>query len=191
MGIRRQLGGGHVADVGGVCFVTDYWAGHSHSVSFSLSGLYSVLFLDPGFSDAWVIIILSVGYNCICVGCTLSCSFIIFCNLEKWKYTQQKGFQWEVLLPPVSHPLLPWSPSTITCVSFLCILELVCTFFFWIFIEFVTVLLLFVFLAFGPEACGILTPWLMRDQTYNPCIGRQGLNHWTTREVSILSYLQC
>ena len=31
-----------------------------------------------------------------------------------------------------------------------------------------------------PEACGILQT---RDQTRIPCIGRQILNHWTTREV--------
>ena len=28
-----------------------------------------------------------------------------------------------------------------------------------------------------------------RDQTYTPCIGRQSLNHWTTREVSARLFL--
>ena len=34
-----------------------------------------------------------------------------------------------------------------------------------------------------PGACGIFLRWTM-DQTQVPCIGRQILNHWTTREVS-------
>ena len=36
-----------------------------------------------------------------------------------------------------------------------------------------------------PGACGILVPQL-RDQTHVPCIGRQILNHWITREVLTL-----
>ena len=36
-----------------------------------------------------------------------------------------------------------------------------------------------------PEAYGILSS-LTRDWTHTPCIGRQSLNHWTTREVSLL-----
>ena len=28
--------------------------------------------------------------------------------------------------------------------------------------------------------------FLSRDQTHVPCIGRQILNHWTTREVSVI-----
>ena len=51
---------------------------------------------------------------------------------------------------------------------------------FKVFIEFVTVLLLF--LCFGVEACGILSPRSGVEPT-PLCIGRQSLNHWTTREV--------
>ena len=51
-----------------------------------------------------------------------------------------------------------------------------------IFIEFVTILLLFYVLVFWPQ--GIWDPSsLTRDRTHTPCIGRQRLNHWTTREV--------
>ena len=38
-----------------------------------------------------------------------------------------------------------------------------------------------------PKACGIL---LDRDQTHVPCIGRWILNHWTTREVLVLFFLE-
>jgi len=38
-------------------------------------------------------------------------------------------------------------------------------------------------LAYLLWACGILVPWLGINQTYVPCIARQILNHWTTREV--------
>ena len=52
-----------------------------------------------------------------------------------------------------------------------------------VFIEFVTILLLFyVFWFFGHEACGNLSS-LTRGRTHSPCIGRQSLNHWTAREV--------
>ena len=38
---------------------------------------------------------------------------------------------------------------------------------------------------FGCKAYGILA-FLTWDQTHTPCIGRQSLNHWTTREVPLL-----
>ena len=38
-----------------------------------------------------------------------------------------------------------------------------------------------------PAACGI---FLDQDQTYVPCIGRQILNHWTTREVLLFQVLK-
>ena len=54
---------------------------------------------------------------------------------------------------------------------------------FKVFVEFMIVLLLFHILFF-------YWPWgmwelssLTRDQTHTPCIGKQNLNHWTTREV--------
>jgi len=57
---------------------------------------------------------------------------------------------------------------------------------FKVFIEFVTILLLFWFWFFGQEAWTILVSSLTRDQTHTPCIGRSSLNHWTTREVPCL-----
>ena len=61
-------------------------------------------------------------------------------------------------------------------------------------VEFVTILLLLLslFLMFWSLLFNVLVflPWGMwdfsspiRDHTRNPCIGRQNLNHWTTREV--------
>ena len=51
-----------------------------------------------------------------------------------------------------------------------------------VFIEFVTILLLFYVLVFRPRGMWDLSS-LTRDRTRTPCIGRQSLNHWTTREV--------
>ena len=42
---------------------------------------------------------------------------------------------------------------------------------------------------FGTEACGILAPWPGIKPT-PPAIGRQNLNHWTTREVPHLGFLK-
>ena len=53
---------------------------------------------------------------------------------------------------------------------------------FKVFIEFVTVLLLFWVLVFWSWGIWDLSSQT-RDQTHTPCIGRQSLNHWTTREV--------
>ena len=53
---------------------------------------------------------------------------------------------------------------------------------FKVFIEFVTILLLFYVLAFWPRGMGDLSP-TTRDGIHTTCIGRQSLNHWTTREV--------
>ena len=53
---------------------------------------------------------------------------------------------------------------------------------FKVFIEFVTVLILFYLLVFwlrGMWDLGSLT----RDRTRTPCIGRRSLNHWTTKKV--------
>ena len=51
-----------------------------------------------------------------------------------------------------------------------------------VFIEFVTILLLFCVLVFWPRGMWDLSS-PTRDQTCTPCIGRQSLNHWTAREV--------
>ena len=56
------------------------------------------------------------------------------------------------------------------------------------FIEYVTLLLLFYVLVFCLQGtCHLSSPiW---DQTLIPCIGRWSLHHWTTREVSQISFL--
>ena len=53
---------------------------------------------------------------------------------------------------------------------------------FKVFIEFVTILLLFYVLVYWPRGVWHLSS-LTRDWTCTPCIGRQSFNHWTTREA--------
>ena len=53
---------------------------------------------------------------------------------------------------------------------------------FKIFIEFVTILLLFYVLVFWHWGMCDLSP-KTRDQTHTPCVGRWSLTHWTAREV--------
>ena len=55
---------------------------------------------------------------------------------------------------------------------------------FKVFIEFVTILLLFYVLVFWPQAMWDLSS-LTRDWTRGPCIWRWSLNHWTTGEVLV------
>ena len=54
--------------------------------------------------------------------------------------------------------------------------------------EFVTILLLLYVLVFWPPGTWDLSS-LTGDQTRSPCIGRQSLNHWTTREVRSRAFL--
>ena len=64
----------------------------------------------------------------------------------------------------------------------LCVCVLVWTIF-KVFLEFVTILLLFfMFWVFGHKACGDLSS-PTRVQTCVTCVRRQSLNRWTTREV--------
>ena len=58
-----------------------------------------------------------------------------------------------------------------------------------IFIEFVTVLLLFYVLVFWPQGMWDLSSPI-RDRTRTPCIERQSFNHWTAREVPKNKYLK-
>ena len=58
---------------------------------------------------------------------------------------------------------------------------------FKVFIEFVTILLLFYVLVFWLQGTWDLSS-LTRDRTCTPCFGRRSLNHWTTREVLRLDY---
>ena len=60
---------------------------------------------------------------------------------------------------------------------------------FKVFIEFVTILLLFYVLIFWPRGMWDLSS-PTRNQTRAPCIVRQSLNHWTTREVPIV-FIMC
>ena len=55
-----------------------------------------------------------------------------------------------------------------------------------VFIEFVTVLLLFYVLVFWPRGMWDLSS-LTRDWTCPPCIGRRSLNCWTPKEVPLVS----
>ena len=55
---------------------------------------------------------------------------------------------------------------------------------FKVFIEFVTILLLFYVLVFWPPGMWDFTS-PTRNQTHTLCIGRQSLKHWATREVCI------
>ena len=50
------------------------------------------------------------------------------------------------------------------------------------FIAFVITLLLFYVLIFCPRGIWDLSSWT-RDQTQQPCIARQSLKHWNTRQV--------
>ena len=61
--------------------------------------------------------------------------------------------------------------------------------FFKVFMEFVTILLLFHVLVVWLQGMWDLSS-LTRDQTCTPCIGRQTLNHWTMREVPSLLYFE-
>ena len=60
---------------------------------------------------------------------------------------------------------------------------------FKVFIEFVTILLLFYVLVFWSRGMWDLSS-PTRDRTRTPCIGRQSLNHWTAREVPTSSVLE-
>ena len=59
---------------------------------------------------------------------------------------------------------------------------------FKVFIEFVTILLLFYVLFFWLQGMWDLS-CPTRDRTCTSCIGGQSLNHWTTREVPELDIL--
>ena len=61
-------------------------------------------------------------------------------------------------------------------------------FFFKVLIECITILLLFYVLFFWPRGIWDLSS-LIRDLTHIPCIGRQSLNHWATKEVPKIFYV--
>ena len=60
---------------------------------------------------------------------------------------------------------------------------------FKVFIECVTILLLFYVLFFWQRGMGDLC-YPTRDGTLTPCVGRQSLNHWNAREVLVSTALE-
>ena len=72
-----------------------------------------------------------------------------------------------------------WLPKF---VSFLKIFFFDVELFLRVFTEFVTILLLFHVLVFWPQGMWDLS-FPTGDQTHTPCIGRQNLNHWATRDI--------
>ena len=85
--------------------------------------------------------------------------------------------RWQPLLT-----LAKSSPSLMTSSIYLFIYLLLLWTISIIFIDFVTILLLFYVLVFWPRDMWDLSS-LTRDGTHTPCIGRRSLNHWTAREV--------
>ena len=61
--------------------------------------------------------------------------------------------------------------------------------FFKVFIEFVTILLLFYVLVSWPQGIWVLSS-PNRNLTRTSCIGRRSLNHWTAREVPVFAFLE-
>ena len=53
---------------------------------------------------------------------------------------------------------------------------------------FFTILLLLYVLTFWPPGKWDLSS-LTKDQTHSLCLGRQSLNHWSTREIPVISFL--
>ena len=68
--------------------------------------------------------------------------------------------------------------------NFLYLIRFLMWTFFKVFIEFVTIGLLFYAFFFYLKACGILA-YSIRDGTHTPGIGRKRLNYWTAREVPL------
>ena len=76
--------------------------------------------------------------------------------------------------------------------SFLWLSNSVLRFFFiWtifkVFIAFVTIFLLFYVLVFCLASQHVGPLLLIRDLTHTPCTGRRNLNHWTIREVPLIT----
>ena len=77
----------------------------------------------------------------------------------------------------VSFPTKEETVSLI-CVIFRFLMQTI----FKVFIEFVTILLLFYVLVSWPQGTWDFS-FLIRNKTSVSCLGRQNLNHWTSREV--------
>ena len=91
--------------------------------------------------------------------------------------------------PNSSHPATPLMSLSLRLCLYFCFANPPSFFFFmWIFlkvfIEFVTILLLFDILVFWPLGIWDLSS-PTRDWTHSPYIRRQSLSHWTAREVPL------
>ena len=81
---------------------------------------------------------------------------------------------------------MSWALDTVLSSFFLFFPPFLKIFLLWaifkVFIEFITILLLFYVLIFlATSMWDLSSP--TRDQTFIPCARRQSYNHWTTREV--------
>ena len=106
------------------------------------------------------------------------------CCSKKPKVSSHKR-KGELILEGRWQPLLTLaksSPSLMTSSIYLFIYLLLLWTISIIFIDFVTILLLFYVLVFWPRDMRDLSS-LIRDRTHTPRIGRRSLNHWTAREV--------
>ena len=103
-----------------------------------------------------------------------------------WTACVYKGMTLKCLYPDFSpEPRLRLvCPTTFSVFVFVFVLTW--TTFFKVFIEFVTILLLFYILVFWLQNMWDLQS-LTRDQIHTRCIRRRSLNHWTTREVPTFS----
>ena len=101
--------------------------------------------------------------------CEISSGATAFCSPRSWKDT--------LGLP--ENSCFPECRFEFWLVLLLLLLLLL---FFKVFIEFVTILLLLYVLFFWLQGMWDLGS-LSRDRTCTPCVGRQCLNHWTTREI--------
>jgi len=98
---------------------------------------------------------------------------------EKHVLHEHCGISWSIVA-------IPSQSTTVRGASRIRHLKVFFFFLMWpifkVFIEFVTVLLLFNVLAFWPQGIWDLST-LTRDRTCTPCFGRGNLNHWTAREA--------
>ena len=101
-------------------------------------------------------------------------------NYQEWK------FWWKVKIMVEVKLKSKWSLRPLLFLEDFCFL--LTWIVFEVFIEFVTILLLFHVLAFWPRGMWDLSS-PTRGQTWTLCFGRQSLNHWTTREVLKPCYL--
>ena len=81
----------------------------------------------------------------------------------------------------------PWGHSTASTDFFFFLRFFLMWTIFKVFIEFVTILLLFYVLVFWPRGMWDLSS-PTRNRTRTPFIGRRSLNHWTPREVPSTSF---